>query len=532
MKLKVGTKITLGFFSMVLLIIVLGLTSFFSINSSKDNAKSIGAASERLLLEMNLENEFISSVANIRGFIALGDEQYYNRVEDSLNKTLQMEGKLLEVAREDKKPEVQNLIHLTNQYKKGVLEYLSPVVWKYHQEMKLNNTERARELSVEMNSIARSHLPLADLITKKLHELVMENDEIVRNSLKSSMDTANKTAAVTNFVSIFAIIAAIVLSIFLSRSVRNPILHMVSGAVKFAEGDFRESVKTGSSDELGDLSIALNKMRQNFIEVVNNLKASSKEIKESAEQLASQSQQTAAGASETAATVGEIASIVENMSQNTQAVSGHAAVASQHAGKGHRGIEAVTGQMREIAVASSQVGASVDALNAAIGNITQFIEIITNIADQTNLLALNAAIEAARAGEAGRGFAVVAEEVRQLAEQSAQSAKEIKQLIEEIEGQSMQAVKAMADGREKVEQGDRIVAEVGQNFNDIINSVQELTGQVQSIAAAAQQVSAGVQNVAGTTEEQTAAMEEVSSATETLNRMAEELNALVLKFKV
>lgn len=63
--------------------------------------------------------------------------------------------------------------------------------------------------------------------------------------------------------------------------------------------------------------------------------------------------------------------------------------------------------------------------------MTNFINVINDIADKVNLLSLNASIEAARAGAAGRGFVVVAEQISKLADETSSNSKEIERIVRE-----------------------------------------------------------------------------------------------------
>lgn len=121
--------------------------------------------------------------------------------------------------------------------------------------------------------------------------------------------------------------------------------------------------------------------------------------------------------------------------------------------------------------AMGDVVSSMDTISEHSEKISQFTEIIDQIAFQTNLLALNAAVEAARAGEQGRGFAVVATEVRALAKRSADAASEITDYI----GQSE---KSIVKGRESVTNANASMEKIDASvttLSDVVQTVSDTT---------------------------------------------------------
>lgn len=131
--------------------------------------------------------------------------------------------------------------------------------------------------------------------------------------------------------------------------------------------------------------------------------------------------------------IGNLRSIQEYLMNMTQELSivGQLSKETAHEADDSRAtIEHLVANLNQVAEMVAQTNAQITLLHEKSEEITQIVQVITDVADRTNLLALNAAIEAAHAGEVGKGFAVVAEEVRTLSENTKDAAASIADTIE------------------------------------------------------------------------------------------------------
>lgn len=285
-----------------------------------------------------------------------------------------------------------------------------------------------------------------------------------------------------------------------------------------ADGDLTAELQVTGTDAVGELASGLRRMIADLRDIITQVIDGASQFTEGARVVSESSQTLAQGAQTQSASVEQMSATIEELTRSIEAVKDNAGCASD-----------VAQQTSTLATeGGTAVRKSVEAMErikASSTQISEIIQVISEIASQTNLLALNAAIEAARAGEHGLGFAVVADEVRKLAERSSEAAKEISTLIKE--------------STQRVSEGATLSAQTGEALNRIIGSAQATAKKITEIASAAieqatsaVEVSKAIQQISQVTEQAAAGSEEMASSSEELGAQASSLRELVSRFKV
>lgn len=250
--------------------------------------------------------------------------------------------------------------------------------------------------------------------------------------------------------------------LLITSTIVNPIKQLTSLSRKYASGDFTVTIDQSliRNDEIGELSIALNMMKEQISRIINQVKSSANVVSVGSNVLLNSSTELQSRSAQQAAATEEVSASMEEMSSSI----------TQNANNSKQ----TANIMDKAAKDTEEGGKIVYKTVEAIKNINEKVKIIEEIAMQTNILALNAAVEAARAGEHGKGFAVVAAEVRKLAERSRVSAIE----INELANQSVD-----------------VAEHAGKTFTELVPLIRKAHDLVREISAASVEQDLGAQQV-------------------------------------
>lgn len=254
-----------------------------------------------------------------------------------------------------------------------------------------------------------------------------------------------------------AVATAIIIGCLLAFALR--LSRRMKGLKKFTESlaQFNysiENLKDLSSDEVGVLTSAVNRMYESNKEILLDLKDNSNTLKDvgshletametlenlftktnkSIQKINDGTMTSSAATEELSASMVQVKEAVEHL--NAQVISSHkianeiqtrAEINREESNKSYEQTEVLTERYRK------ELQSSINEAEC-INEIGKLAHIISEIAENINLLSLNASIEAARVGEQGKGFAVVATEIGKLASSTASAVTEIQNTIDAVQ---------------------------------------------------------------------------------------------------
>jgi methyl-accepting chemotaxis protein len=557
LRFSIASKLTAGFLSMVLLILLLGGAAYWGVNQL---ARTGGEQSVAL-----------AGLADLGDFMTLA-ETIQNLPTDYMATGNIRDRTAFTAVR-------QNLAQKLALYRQAALTPEETagwggVAWDLEDAIRAGTAILAVDNPVGNPEAGRS-MPQLDAASDRVQQhLTYLNRLAVQQASDrrtAAAQTASRTSIVIMAAGALALLLGLLLGIVPARSIARRLRAATSVAARLAEGDLSApDLEVDTDDETADLARAFNSMLHHIRGLVQEIAARSGNVAAAAAQLTGNTGQVALSAQVVTTAVAQVADGAQAQSLSAKETAGvvtrlrtaitqiaagageqshsaqqsartvdemgsaiaeatdkatHVAASSQRAvdtaRSGARVVEKTVAGMERIrgaVLATSGQIRDLGNLGEQIGHISR---VITEIAEQTNMLALNAAIEAARAGEQGRGFAVVADEVRKLAERAGGSAKDIARLINTIQVGMARAVIDMEQATVEVEAGTQLTGDTRRALEEIQTVVEAtmqdmngITAAMDKLAGSSGRVMASATAVASITLENTAATEEMSAGSD------------------
>lgn len=550
--LKIGTKLIVGFASLMLVCICMMAFALVCLNN-------IGSLSHQMFTgpyvstteAMGVRNDLNAMGKDLRSAI--------------LAKDLDPFREQIETAKEDVFRRIENLKTSFGGDKQLVTDLEASVTALGVERNRVMEALDAGDFQKATDLVLTSYYQAFGVASGKAEVLYEDANERGISFDAQSQASASSTMFFSLVLLGVSILVAFIMALLSTRSITRPMVEVTRAAKEMAKGSLNVQIDYESKDELGILAqsfrtiivgisgiikdidyvlsamgdgdfnvttraeeiyigdyspilLSIRNINTKLSETLLQINQSSEQVASGSEQVSSGAQALSQGATEQASSVEELAATVNEISQQIKETAENARRAKQLTDEAGVEVNTSNTQMQDLIAAMQEISAS-------SGEIGKIIKTIEDIAFQTNILALNAAVEAARAGAAGKGFAVVADEVRNLASKSAEASKNTASLIE--------------SSIRSVESGTRIADSTAHSLHTVVDGTKKVVEIVDKItlatdqqATSVAQVTQGIDQISSVVQTNSATAEESAAASEELSGQAEMLKSLVGRFRL
>lgn len=416
---------------------------------------------------------------------------------------------------------------------------------------------------------------LRDKNSVTLEELTRQINHERDFAIKTTEDRINSLIIKITLIVMFSIIFSLVFVFLISNSMKNNLSKIVSSAKKVSIGNLSvEQLSYVGNDEVGELSLAVNRMISSLKNMVKGIKSSSENIYENSDQLknfcinAKKSSEgisetmnlLSSGAEEQATSTSQLFSHYDSLNNQINLSTKKGAILKNKAENvlnvtlnGERLMNDTVNQINTVYNMIQNTYNEMLQMEKKMNAISRLADVIKSIASQTHLLALNASIEAARAGELGKGFSVVAKEVRKLATGVESSLGEINEIVFTLQDMTNKITGSLQNGFDELKSGTTKIQVTGDHFNTIkreivqmaenvadistyLNNIslgsREVKSSFEDIAATSQQFTAGTMESSSTIYQQDMELEKILNRVQKMAKEATLLANLVENFKL
>lgn len=336
-----------------------------------------------------------------------------------------------------------------------------------------------------------------------LIEMLDETRERESNNRQLIIDDMNASQQNTIVIVVASFLIAglfsIILLLLTNRQIRNQLSNVASSAKEISKGNLLvKPIHISTKDEIGEVSMAMNEMKNNLTEMVEMIKLTAEKLSIDSTTLKGYSEETVESSNivqlainETSVSMMEqkeastgIRAFLEEFSRTFESVSEKAVALNNHASVAVEVADASADAMKKAAAEAAHLRSLFKAadkerklLQERTEEIARMTSIVQSISKQTNLLALNAGIEAARSGIHGKGFAVVAEEVKKLADEVSVTANTINSISNSISHQGQEMEIVFAEGLSTSKNNATSFQLLHEKFDTIVSFIRESKNQ-------------------------------------------------------